>query len=71
MAKAKCKINKSDSCSKGNHQFIVSNWANNGTTQKANAFTCQFCLISVDGILDIEKLKAETHATGNTETKNS
>lgn len=59
---AKSKIIKSSSCDNGNHQFIVSNWQYSATAQKANAWTCQWCLVSIDGKSDINKIKDSLHS---------
>lgn len=65
MAKPKCNVTKGQDCLAGKHQFIVSNWSFDATKQKANGFTCQFCLISVDGTLEVDKLKSDIHEGRN------
>lgn len=63
------KIKKSSECYMGNHLFIVSNWQFTPTYQKANAWTCQRCLITVEGKKDIDTLRGQIHETGNSETE--
>jgi hypothetical protein len=61
----KRKVVKPDDCKADKHLFIVSNWVHTPTSQKANSWTCQRCLLTVDGAHDVNKLKSELHADGN------
>lgn len=54
----KCGVRRGQDCADGNHTFIVSRWLVTGQSQAANGFTCQKCLLTVDGKKDIEELKA-------------
>lgn len=55
------KVIRSESCLAGNHNFIVSYWLFDAKSQKANAYTCQKCLLTKSGLSDIEQLKDEIH----------
>jgi hypothetical protein len=59
---SKCKVIKSKACEIGNHQFIVSNWQVNSTSQKANSWTCQKCLHTIDGKHEVDKMREQIHA---------
>ena len=61
----KRKIVKSVDCQTGNHFFIVSNWVHTPVSQKANSWTCQRCLLTVDGAHEVNKLKEVLHADRN------
>ena len=55
------KVCKSKKCAGGEHMFIVSRWHIVGQMQVSAGFTCQNCLLSVDGKHDIDKLKESVH----------
>lgn len=55
---AKAKIEKqNDLCDKGCHKFIVTAWISQSMQQKANAFTCERCLLTVTGANEIQKIR--------------
>jgi hypothetical protein len=56
------KIKKPDLCSTGDHHFIVSHWKFDAKKQYAVSYTCQRCLLSIDGNLDVDTVKAILHA---------
>ena len=63
------KIVKQKDCENGNHQFVVSQWLFDSKSQKANGWTCQRCLLEVQGKNDICKQRESIHAdNGNSET---
>ncbi len=62
---AKSKIIKQSECESGHHNFIISAWLYTSTTQKANAYTCQRCLLTLEGAHDINKVGELHRATGN------
>jgi len=62
-------IKKHAECAKGNHLFIISNWAFDTKSQKANAWTCQRCMLTVEGMKDIQALRAKIHETGNNDSE--
>lgn len=57
----KRKVKKCTECEKGNHQFIISNWVVSQTMQKANSYTCQRCLLTVEGNHDVKLLREQIH----------
>lgn len=65
---SKCKVIRNKECTNGNHKFVISNWLITNAFQKANAWTCQKCLHSVEGLKDIIELRESLHAEKNTET---
>ena len=63
----KCSVKRNQDCADGNHNFIVSRWLVTGQAQAASGFTCQKCLLSVDGKKDIEDLKRQIDEQHNAE----
>ena len=63
---SKCKVVRSKDCAAGNHQFIVSNWLLSMNSQKANAYTCQKCLHTIEGGYDVKKLRDIIHTEDDT-----
>jgi hypothetical protein len=62
-------IKKPQECAKGNHIFVISNWNFDTKSQKSNGWTCQKCLLTVEGKSDIDALRAKLHEAKNDETK--
>ena len=56
-----CKVKRCKKCDGGEHTFIVSRWHMMGELQAAAGFTCQHCLLAVDGKHDIEKMREAVH----------
>lgn len=68
---AKGKVIRSNDCQNGNHLFIVTNWQFSQTAQKANSFTCQKCLYTVEGAFEVNKLREALNANPVAEATNS
>lgn len=58
-------IKKNKDCTAGYHNFVVSHWVFNQTTQKANSYTCTRCLLSIDGNAAVQQAKADVHGEAN------
>jgi hypothetical protein len=54
-------------CSTGNHLFIVSRWLFGPQQQSASGFTCQRCLLTIDGQDKITELRNEIDARSEKE----
>ncbi len=59
MEHKKCHVRRAGDCKNGNHNFVVSRWMLSTNQQTANGYTCQRCLLTVEGRNEIEKLRAE------------
>lgn len=57
-----CDARRPPCCKAGFHNFIVSRWLNSGLQQAATGFTCQLCLMQVEGRNDLGKLQGAIDA---------
>ena len=65
------KVKRGKECSLGNHVFIISNWVVTATSQKANAYTCQKCLHTIEGKFDVDIVRKQIHAVRDGEAEAS
>lgn len=58
-----CKTRRPKKCEQGDHEFTVSEWriAANGTSQKANAWTCIHCLHAIEGDYSVKQIRGTLH----------
>ncbi len=59
MEQKKCHVKRPDDCKKGDHNFVVSRWLVSMAQHSASGFTCTRCLFTVDGKLELDKLRAQ------------
>lgn len=59
------KSKKETNCSTGNncnHDFIVSNWSFNSTSQRATGYVCKYCLLHINSDEQVQVYRSQLNA---------
>lgn len=68
-------VSRPKGCASGTHRFLISEWRSGPGYERANSYTCQHCLMLIEGDNLVKQTRCALHADGDAvqvvETNNS